>query len=156
MTTPSGGLPAPSRPGATVEDQLRVIEAMTDVRLRDLDVADLLIALLDRVAALMSVDTVAVLLLDPASQQLVARAAWGFEEEVRHGSGALMIGHGPSASHRTTQTQDTIVANRAFSSRSIVELRSLCHQSVSRSRSDGRRPIICEQPYRSVGAVQRS
>jgi putative methionine-R-sulfoxide reductase with GAF domain len=76
-----------------MEDQLRAIESVTDVALRHLDVDDLLVELLDRVAALLRVDTVAVLLLDKSSEELVARAAWGIEEEVRQGV-RVPIGHG--------------------------------------------------------------
>lgn len=72
-------------PDAGIEDQLRAIESVTDVALRHLDVDDLLKELLDRVAGIMGVDTVAVLLLEPGTDVLVARAAWGLEEEVRQG-----------------------------------------------------------------------
>jgi sigma-B regulation protein RsbU (phosphoserine phosphatase) len=78
---------------AAIAEQLRAIELVTDARLSHLDVDDLLIELLDRVAGLMAVDTVAVLLLDVTSHQLVARAAWGVEEEVRQGV-RVPMGHG--------------------------------------------------------------
>jgi sigma-B regulation protein RsbU (phosphoserine phosphatase) len=67
------------------DDRLRRIEAVTDAALARLDVEDLLVELLDRVRELLGVDTAAVLLLDSASQQLVATAARGIEEEVRQG-----------------------------------------------------------------------
>jgi phosphoserine phosphatase RsbU/P len=79
--------------GRDAEERLQGIEAATDVALRHLDVDDLLAELLGRVAGLMSVDTVAVLLFDKASDQLIARAAWGVEEEVRQGV-RLAVGHG--------------------------------------------------------------
>lgn len=66
-------------------DRLRAISALTDVRLELLDVDELLHELLVRVVSLLRAETAAVLLLDAASQQLVARAAWGIEEEVRQG-----------------------------------------------------------------------
>ncbi len=67
------------------DDRLRRIESVTDAALARLDVEDLLVELLDRVRELLGVDTAAVLLLDRASQQLVATAARGIEEEVRQG-----------------------------------------------------------------------
>jgi putative methionine-R-sulfoxide reductase with GAF domain len=75
-------------PGAAVwadDDRLRRIESVTDAALARLDVEDLLVELLDRLRELLGVDTAAVLLLDSASQQLVATAARGIEEEVRQG-----------------------------------------------------------------------
>lgn len=57
----------------------------------------------------MSVDTVAVLLLDITSQQLVARAAWGVEEEVRQGV-RVPVGHGFAG--RIAATRQPIVLDR--------------------------------------------
>jgi sigma-B regulation protein RsbU (phosphoserine phosphatase) len=68
-------------PGA--DERLRRIESVTDAALAHLSVENLLAELLDRVQALLKVDTVAVLLLDPSSEQLVATAAKGIEAEVR-------------------------------------------------------------------------
>jgi anti-sigma regulatory factor (Ser/Thr protein kinase)/putative methionine-R-sulfoxide reductase with GAF domain len=70
-------------PGA--DERLRRIESVTDAALAHLSVEDLLAELLDRVQELLKVDTVAVLLLDASSQQLVATAAKGIEAEVRQG-----------------------------------------------------------------------
>jgi anti-sigma regulatory factor (Ser/Thr protein kinase)/putative methionine-R-sulfoxide reductase with GAF domain len=70
-------------PGA--DERLRRIESVTDAALAHLSVENLLAELLDRVQALLKVDTVAVLLLDPSSEQLVATAAKGIEAEVRQG-----------------------------------------------------------------------
>jgi hypothetical protein len=67
------------------EDRLQDLRALTDTRLGHLDVDDLLVALLDRVLGILEADTAAVLLLDERSQELVARAARGIEEEVRQG-----------------------------------------------------------------------
>ena len=66
-------------------DRLREIQAVTDAALAHLDVEDLLTELLDRVRDILQVDTAAVLLLDPASNHLVATAARGIEEEVVQG-----------------------------------------------------------------------
>jgi putative methionine-R-sulfoxide reductase with GAF domain len=93
VTTTRTPTSPPTDPDAAAVAHLRAIESVTDIGLRHLDVDDLLTELLDRVAGLMNVDTVAVLLLDKASQQLVARAAWGVEEEVRQGV-RLAMGRG--------------------------------------------------------------
>jgi putative methionine-R-sulfoxide reductase with GAF domain len=66
-------------------DQLRRIEAVIDSDLDDLDVDELLAALLERIREILSADTAAVLLLDPSASHLVATAASGIEEEVRQG-----------------------------------------------------------------------
>jgi anti-sigma regulatory factor (Ser/Thr protein kinase)/putative methionine-R-sulfoxide reductase with GAF domain len=70
---------------ASDEDRLRRIEFVTDTSLAQLDVNDLLSELLGRVRTLLHADTAAVLLLDPATDELVATAARGIEEEVRQG-----------------------------------------------------------------------
>lgn len=69
----------------TDHERLRRIATVTDASLSRLDSQTLLIELLDRVRELLDVDTVAALLLDPASQELVPVAARGLEEEVREG-----------------------------------------------------------------------
>jgi anti-sigma regulatory factor (Ser/Thr protein kinase)/putative methionine-R-sulfoxide reductase with GAF domain len=69
----------------TASERLRRIEAVTDVALVHLDVADLLDELLAQVRELLEVDTAAVLLSDGATGELVATAAAGIEEEVRQG-----------------------------------------------------------------------
>ena len=112
MTTPATRSVAPPIPGSTIEDRLRAIETVTDATLSHLDVDDLLAELLERVAALMAVDTVAVLLLDKASHQLVARAAWGIEEEVRQGV-RLPVGTGFAG--RTAATRQPVVLERVDS-----------------------------------------
>jgi anti-sigma regulatory factor (Ser/Thr protein kinase)/putative methionine-R-sulfoxide reductase with GAF domain len=73
-----GGMPA-------ADDRLRRIESVTDAALAHLSVEDLLAELLERVRGLLEVDTVAVLLLDASSEELVATAAKGIEAEVRQG-----------------------------------------------------------------------
>jgi sigma-B regulation protein RsbU (phosphoserine phosphatase) len=67
------------------QERLRRIEAVTDTDLAHLDVEDLLNVLLERVRALLLVDTAAVLLLAPSGRQLVATAAQGIDEEVQQG-----------------------------------------------------------------------
>src|ERR1041384_919385 len=77
----------PGLVGGPIEDteRLRRLQALTDAALSHLDVDELLAALLDRTCDVMGVDTCAVLLLDEESDELVARAAVGIEEEVEQG-----------------------------------------------------------------------
>ena len=74
-----------SENGATNEDRLAGIQAITDTALAILDVDDLLKELLDRVLEILGADTAAVLLVDEAGEELFARSARGLEEEVRQG-----------------------------------------------------------------------
>jgi len=67
------------------DERLRRLQALTDAALAHLDLEQLLSALLLRVRELLDVDTCAVLLLDPLTNELVARAAVGIEEEVERG-----------------------------------------------------------------------
>lgn len=78
---------------SSLEERLRRLQAVTDVALSQLDLADLLPELLDRVRELLSADTAAVLLMDASEQFLVATAARGLEEEVRQGS-RVPVGRG--------------------------------------------------------------
>jgi putative methionine-R-sulfoxide reductase with GAF domain len=66
-------------------ERLRRLEVVTDAALAHLGVEELLDELLERVRELLSVDTTAVLLLDPSHSHLVATAARGIEEEVHQG-----------------------------------------------------------------------
>src|SRR5687768_1478990 len=72
-------------PAQRATDRLRDIQAVTDAALAHLDVEDLLNTLLDRTREILQVDTTAILLLDRRSNQLVATAARGVEEEVVQG-----------------------------------------------------------------------
>jgi sigma-B regulation protein RsbU (phosphoserine phosphatase) len=67
--------------------------SISEANLSRLDVDDLLAELLERVIALLDVDTAAILLVEEGSQQLLARAARGIEEEVRQGV-RIAIGSG--------------------------------------------------------------
>ena len=74
--------------------QIRAIQSVTEVALSAVSLDDLLHALLDRISALLQVDTVAVLLVsddDPGT--LVARAAKGLEAAVAQGV-RLPVGRG--------------------------------------------------------------
>jgi len=68
-----------------VETRLRDIQSITDAALSRLDDHELLSELLDRTRGILGADTAVVLLLDPSSEQLVATAAAGLEEEVSQG-----------------------------------------------------------------------
>jgi serine phosphatase RsbU (regulator of sigma subunit) len=66
-------------------DKLENLSAVTDAALARLDVDDLLLELLERVQVILDADTASILLRDGGSNDLVARAACGLEEEVRQG-----------------------------------------------------------------------
>ena len=66
-------------------DRLRKLQALTDAALAHLELDALLPTLLLRTREILDVDTCAVLLLDEETNELVARAAVGIEEEVERG-----------------------------------------------------------------------
>jgi putative methionine-R-sulfoxide reductase with GAF domain len=68
-----------------VESKLANLQALTDTRLNQLDIDRLLVELLRRAQEILDADTAAILLLDEGSDELVASAACGIEEEVRQG-----------------------------------------------------------------------
>jgi GAF domain-containing protein/anti-sigma regulatory factor (Ser/Thr protein kinase) len=74
-------------------DRARAFDRLSDPALSELGLDEFLDELLVRVRHALSVDTVAILLLDAATQQLVARAAKGIEEEVERGV-RIPIGQG--------------------------------------------------------------
>jgi signal transduction histidine kinase len=65
--------------------QLEQVQAVTDAALAHLELDELLAELLLRIKSILDVDTCAILLLDEATDELVARAAVGIEEEVEQG-----------------------------------------------------------------------
>lgn len=67
-------------------DHLRKVQRVTDAALANLSVEALLDELLIRVREALDADTAAILLLDKARGELVARAAKGLEEEVEQGT----------------------------------------------------------------------
>ncbi|WP_433271322.1 PP2C family protein-serine/threonine phosphatase [Actinosynnema sp. CS-041913] len=69
----------------SVRTRLRVLEAVTDSALRELDLDKVLEVLLWQVRDLFAVDTATVLLTDADGEHLVAKAASGLEEEVFQG-----------------------------------------------------------------------
>src|SRR5690348_14401731 len=78
---------------STPHVQIPNLYMLSDPALSELGLEALLDALLIRVRDLLGVDTAAILLYDEASQELVARAAKGIEEEVEQGV-RLPVGHG--------------------------------------------------------------
>ncbi|WP_367129095.1 PP2C family protein-serine/threonine phosphatase [Saccharothrix sp. HUAS TT1] len=70
----------------SAETRLRVLEAVTDSTLRELDLDKLFEVLLWQVKDLLVVDTATVLLSDPSGEHLVAKATYGLEEEVFQGT----------------------------------------------------------------------
>jgi signal transduction histidine kinase len=70
--------------GSTSE-YVRRLQSVTDAALAHLRLDELLAALLERTREILEVDTCAILLLDEETNELVARAALGIEEEVEQG-----------------------------------------------------------------------
>ena len=85
-------LPAAAEDRAPTE-QVRGLYRLSDPALSELGLEELLAELLVRTRDALEVDTVAILLLDRESGQLVARAAKGIEEEVEQGI-RIPIGRG--------------------------------------------------------------
>ena len=86
--------------------QLRVIQRVTDTALAHLALDDLLNALLDRVVELLVVDTAAILLVSEDETSLVARAAYGIEEEV---TGGVRIPIGQGFAGRVAQDRRPVI-----------------------------------------------
>jgi signal transduction histidine kinase len=72
-------------PGGTTGEWVRGLQSVTDAALAHLRLDELLQALLERTRQILDVDTCAILLLDEETDELVARAALGIEEEVEQG-----------------------------------------------------------------------
>jgi signal transduction histidine kinase len=66
-------------------ERVEHVQAVTDAALAHLEVEELLAVLLPRIRDILRADTCAVLLLDESTNELVARAAVGIEEEVEAG-----------------------------------------------------------------------
>lgn len=71
--------------GGSATEYVRRLQSVTDAALAHLRLDELLAALLVRTQQLLDVDTCAILLLDEETDELVARAALGIEEEVEQG-----------------------------------------------------------------------
>ena len=72
-------------PEASTSEHVRRLQSVTDAALAHLRLDELLAALLERTRQILEVDTCAILLLDEETNELVARAALGIEEEVDQG-----------------------------------------------------------------------
>jgi len=72
-------------PESSTSEHVRRLQTVTDAALAHLRLDELLNALLERTRQILEVDTCAILLLDEDTNELVARAALGIEEEVEQG-----------------------------------------------------------------------
>src|SRR2546423_5513840 len=111
--------------------QLGRLQELTDAALGHLELEQLLGALLERTRTLLDVDTSAILLLDAESNELVARAAVGIEEEDKRGV-RIPLGKG--------------FAGRVASERRPVVLRDVAHADVLN-------PLLRERGIRSLLGV---
>jgi phosphoserine phosphatase RsbU/P len=112
MSRPAQGPEAGAVMSPAGSDQLRNLLAVTDTALARLDVEDLLSELLDRIRSVLDADTAAVLLRDSDSDELVARAARGLEEEVRQG---VRVPVGTGFAGRVANRKCPVVLNRVDS-----------------------------------------
>jgi serine phosphatase RsbU (regulator of sigma subunit)/anti-sigma regulatory factor (Ser/Thr protein kinase) len=123
----AAGLPSLAAPG----DQLRAVYRLSDPALSELPLQRLLDELLDRIREILDVDTTAILLLDPETNELVARAARGIEEEVERGV-RIPVGRG--------------FAGRIAAERSAITIPDVDHADVLN-------PILREVGIRSLLGV---
>jgi signal transduction histidine kinase len=95
-------------------EQLRRMQAVSDAALAHLELDDLLDELLVRIREALGTDTAAFLLLDEETNELIARAARGLEEEVEAGT-RIPVGKGfagrVAAERRTVTIDDVDHAN---------------------------------------------
>jgi len=94
---------------ASRDERLQGLLAVTDTALAHLTLEELLDELLLRVRQFLSVDTAAVLLLDPSHQFLIATAAHGIEEEVHQG---VRVPVGKGFAGRIAQESHWVVLDR--------------------------------------------
>jgi GAF domain-containing protein/anti-sigma regulatory factor (Ser/Thr protein kinase) len=118
-------------PGDPSYSRLRDLQAIGEAALAHLEFDDLVAELLARVSAILESDTAAVLLLDEAAGELVARAARGLEEEV-DAQVRVPLGHG-------------------FAGRIAQERRAIIVDDVA--RADIYNPILVEKGLRSLVGV---
>ena len=112
-------------------ERLQRLQRVSDAALAHLSVDDLLDELLLRVRDILDADTAAVLLLDPATNELVARAAKGIEEEVERGV-RIPVGRG--------------FAGRIAAERRPVLLERVDHETVLN-------PILFQKGIRALAGV---
>ena len=96
-----------------VSPRLANLLAVTDAGLTGMDIDELLSEVLERLRGILDADTAAVLLADEGTNELVARAARGLEEEVRQGvrvpigvgfAGRIAASRQPVRLHRVDET----------------------------------------------------
>jgi len=112
-------------------DTLQALQRVTDAALQHLDLDALLHELLQRISDVLRTDTAAILLLDPRTDELVATAARGIEEEVERGV-RIPLGEG-------------------FAGWIAAERRALAIPDVS--HGDIRNPILHERGIQSLLGV---
>ena len=95
---------AQKRAEATAE-RLRKVQEVTEAALGGLTLNDLLDELLTRVRVALAADTAAILLLDEQTNELIARAAKGIEEEVERG---IRISVGEGFAGRVAATREAL------------------------------------------------
>jgi GAF domain-containing protein/anti-sigma regulatory factor (Ser/Thr protein kinase) len=108
--------------------ELRALQELSDAALAHLDLDEMLVEVLERLRGALEADTAAVLLLDPESDELVARAARGLEEEVERGV-RIPVGGG--------------FAGRIAAERKLVEIRDI-------DKADVINPILRERGIKSL------
>jgi GAF domain-containing protein/anti-sigma regulatory factor (Ser/Thr protein kinase) len=108
--------------------ELRALQDLADAALAHMDVDEMLEQVLERLRSALGVDTTAVLLLDPESDELVARAARGLEEEVERGV-RIPVGAG--------------FAGRIAAERRVIEIPDL-------DQADVFNPILREKGIKSL------
>ena len=109
-------------------NRLRKLQEVTDVALTHLSSADLLDELVVRVREILEADTCAILLLDEARNEVVARAAAGLEEEVEAGV-RIPVGQG--------------FAGRLAAERKVIAIEDVDHSNVLN-------PILREKGIKSL------
>jgi K+-sensing histidine kinase KdpD len=87
-------------------DRVRRLQTVTDAALAHLQLDELLNALLERTRQILEVDTCAILLIDEGTNELVARAALGIEEEVEQG---VRIPVGGGFAGRIAATKEPVI-----------------------------------------------
>jgi serine phosphatase RsbU (regulator of sigma subunit)/anti-sigma regulatory factor (Ser/Thr protein kinase) len=115
----------------TPEEAIRELQQISDAALATLSMSELLMELLERIAAILGTDTAAFLLLDEVSNDLVAQAAKGIEEEVEQGV--------------------RIPMGRGFAGRIAAERRAVRIEDVD--HADILNPILREKGIRSLLGV---
>ena len=113
------------------EVAIRELQRISDAALASLSMQELLNELLERIAAILSTDTAAFLLLDEVAGELVAQAAKGIEEEVERGV-RVPVGRG--------------FAGRIAAQRTAVAIEDVDHADILN-------PILREKGIRSLLGV---